>query len=1073
MTNDQSSNSNGGEEKAKGEISDQSQKNEKPNEPLKKNSGENENGDEANEDDDDDDEDDDKSNSTKNSKNFNQTDNSCISCKKLKNAKKKPRSTKSSRRIGLRAVPKKYFSLSSSKQATVRLEFNLDIPEAKEPSEAPRIRLCLECFKKLLARLNELLNEELKSRQEEPKLAENAMAVSDDEYHDYDDDDEPVSESSEDPQENRISSTTSPNKTKIETISPTEQITISQNSFDSSFQAIENSKEKSKIMKTDQHDDNNNAVDPKAPSKQISEVINDAIKSALLVSVTENKPKSPVESPVSSTSSQNSSFFGSINKGTTVQSESHKQNDSRPPSTFDKKEIMMQKQNDTPEVANCYSVLNNLITEQLHTNLSKMNTNQPTQSPAAAVPAQTEDVDSDTEKKYTLGRWVDTIIVKMNDKPVDEIDMQKFKDQLPMSSSENNAAANLLKAKKSQSDESSCSSVASSPGNKTRQEILIDSDGEESNNKMDNQQIDDKRESQAKMKTRIESIIENELTSKGDDQSPRTRTSSLTMKLLQENLTSPTRPTPSPSQTQPRPSPSPKRQSPSDKSENWIGSMLGGVIMKSLNEELPPPINIPSVDPSRSPQIKHHHYQQQQQLQRPISPSRPSIKPTKDLNLIAQARSYGHPVSNPNQSSQQQAIPSSPSPSGKKGFTPVPQKIPPAQPVPHRPIGQQYMNYPINSPGPGRSASSNLSPSSMPQNSVAMLIHKELHDLDQQGYPTNRSRQYASRQSNQQMLSPSPPPPPPPPQQTQPNSYNPTTSPSSNQNSGLTAAQIASIIQAATSAASNSNNSAAAAAAAAAAAVACMNSNMFQSGSSNGAETLIQSILSAANMMNQFQQSSESLGSKKVSHNSQSTPSSLHLMNDSHGYPPSHHIHPHLSQHDHQVRSGLKSPQMHHGQMMHHSPEIIIQESGLNNHGRHHMQAHHSPSKSGSYGQPSSVMMPFQHQMAQQMHHHEQQQSFKKRLLSTSSMEHSMGKSQQFSRPSISGSHMIQSSMPPPSSGAFHQHGAYAPPPPSSHHSQHLPPNYPKMLKSNQHATIGPILNSYHNQYEYMSDTEN
>ena len=1051
MTNDQSRNVNGKEDKCKSELNDQSQNNEKRSEPLKNESGENENVDETNEDDEDD-EDDDKSNSTKNSKNFTQTDNSCISCKKLKNAKKKPRSTKSSRRIGLRSVPKKYFSLTSNKQTTVRLEFNLDIPETKEPSEAPRIRLCLECFKKLLARLNELVSEELKSRQES-KSNENVMGVSDDEYHDYDDDDEPVSESSEDPQENPILSTTSPNKTKIGSVSPIEKITISQNSFDSTFQAVENSKEKSKIMKID-HDDNNNSVDPKAPAKQISEVINDAIKTALQVSVGD-KPKSPIESPVSSASSQNSSFFGSITKGTPVPPTESKPSAEKKPTSIDKNELIIQKQNDTPEVANGNSVLNDLIIQQLQNNLSKINNNTTnSQKSPSTVNDQNEEIDLDNEKKYTLGRWVDTIIVKMNDKPVDEIDMQKFKDQLPMSSNENSAAANLLKAKKGQSDESSCSSVASSPGNKTKQEILIDSDGEESNAKMD-QQTEDKKESQGKMKNRIENIIENELTTINDDQTLRGRTNSLTMKLLQGMP----RPSPSPGQNQTRPSPSPKRQSPSEKSDNWIGSMLSGVIMKSLNEELPPAVNIPPIETSRSPHIKS----------RQVSPSRPGPKPTKDLNLIAQARSYGQTGSNV----PSHGIPSSPSPSAKKGFTPVPQKIPPAQPVPHRPMGQQYMNYPMTSPGPSRSASTNLSPSSMPQNSLAMFIQKELHDLDQQG---NRPRHYTQRQPNQQMLSPSPPPPslppqPPSQQQIQSNSYNSISSPT-NQNSGLTATQIANIIQAATSAASNSNNSAAAAAAAAAAAVACMNSNMFQSGSANGAESLIQSILSAASMMNQFQQSSESHGAKKMSHSSQSTPSSHHLMNDSHSYPTqiSHHMPPHMSQHDHHVRSGLKSPQMHHGQMMHHSPEIIIQETGSNNHGRHHMQPHHSPSKSTSYGQ--SVMMPlYQHQMAPQMHHHEQQ-SFKKRLLSTSSMEQSMGKSQQFSRPSISGSHMIQSSMPPPSGGAFHQHSAYAAPP-SSHHSQHLPPNYPKMLKTNQHSTIGPVLNSYHNQYEYMSDTEN
>ena len=724
MTNDQSTNQNESNDKNKKEMSRSGgsgeEENTRPSDKQAEQNDDDENGDEANEDDDDDDDDDNKSNSTKNSKSYSQVDNSCISCKKFKNSKKKPRSTKSSRRIGLRAVPKKYFSLPPSKQAIVRVEFNLDIPERSELSEAPRIRLCLECFKRLLARLNELLAEELKLRQEEPKPLEQTP-ISDDEYHDYDDDEDQISESSEDPQENKITSTTqSPNKQKIESVSPTEQITTCQTAFDSSFQSIENSKEKTKILKTN-HDNNNNTVDAKAaPAKQISEVINDAIKTALQVSINViERPKSPADSPISSTSSQNSTLFGSITKGTPMQQETK----AIEPKPVEKRDILLNKANDTPEVSNGYNVLNEIISKQLITNLTKISENktsattpvlaiaatqqtpppQPTQQPQPqpptpptqqpTLPNQPQEGDIDGDRKYTLGRWVDTIIVKMNDKPVEEIDLQNFKEQLPMSSTENSAAANLLKVKKSQNEESSCSSVASSPEiNKNKQEILIESEDEEQVSNVEQNGDEKSKESQIKIRNRIESIIENELANSIDDQTnPRSRTSSLTMKLLQENLSSTANQQQhQQQQQQQRPTPSPKRQSPNERSENWIGSMfnLGGLVMKSLNEDLPPPINIPSIDPSRSPHVKPGQYPHH----RPPSPTQNKPgKQTKDLNLIVQARSYAQPGPGPTPPAP--TIPSSPSPSGKKSYPNIPQKIPPAQPVPHRPTShQQYLN---------------------------------------------------------------------------------------------------------------------------------------------------------------------------------------------------------------------------------------------------------------------------------------------------------------------------------------------------------------------------------------------
>ena len=124
-----------------------------------------------------------------------------------------------------------------------------------------------------------------------------------------------------------------------------------------------------------------------------------------------------------------------------------------------------------------------------------------------------------------------------------------------------------------------------------------------------------------------------------------------------------------------------------------MGNMLGGLIMKSLNEDLPPPVNVPGIGhkptnpPSQQSQQPHHptpvhasshpnyisHLSQSHglnkrsppQSQYPPSASAPgkslanqsAPSSTKDLSLILQARSYGHspvPPPPPHQSNTMQ-----------------------------------------------------------------------------------------------------------------------------------------------------------------------------------------------------------------------------------------------------------------------------------------------------------------------------------------------------------------------------------------------------------------------------------
>lgn len=318
------------------------------------------------------------------------------------------------------------------------------------------------------------------------------MEISDDEYHDYDEDDENESDSSEHSVlEEKLGSPTG--KKQIGSVSPTVQIQTKQASFDSSFNSVENSyQEKTKITRTGEtkNDKNNNHLQSeldlsKKHPKQISEVINDAIKTALQINIpaapgTERTNKSPtnIDSPISTCSNlsngsnPNGFYFGSITKGTPFSQqispsspkEASKLTETtklNPTTTISasiatvinelttnkefrlaKEQVAKIAQPAKADKVTAFSVISDLISKQLQASTGKPDTppkmpppvsattlpvaisNIPTVQTTIAEIEQHNSVNqSEQEKKYTLGKWVDTIIVKMNDPAIDEIDI--------------------------------------------------------------------------------------------------------------------------------------------------------------------------------------------------------------------------------------------------------------------------------------------------------------------------------------------------------------------------------------------------------------------------------------------------------------------------------------------------------------------------------------------------------------------------------------------------------------------------------------------------------------------------
>ena len=126
----------------------------------------------------------------------------------------------------------------------------------------------------------------------------------------------------------------------------------------------------------------------------------------------------------------------------------------------------------------------------------------------------------------------------------------------------------------------------------------------------------------------------------------------------------------------------------SPNASNEMGNMLGSIIMRSLNEDLPPPVNVPTgynqkpaqqqppYHPGQHQPPPQHHPMHlpggggvgsQSAAKRISSPSqqqhmmsqqvpKAALPTTKDLNLLMQARSYGHSPPIPPPSSQQMPL---------------------------------------------------------------------------------------------------------------------------------------------------------------------------------------------------------------------------------------------------------------------------------------------------------------------------------------------------------------------------------------------------------------------------------
>lgn len=370
INNDKNEKSSSGDDKRDNNDSNKSNEDDSKN-PPQNNSNNNNNNSEnnnnrgkddsnSNKKDSDDDRNNNKDNSNSNDENNSGSDRSCCSCKKLKTKKKGKNKTR------VRKLPSKFNNLKFSQKELIKNEFKLDIDFNLAEQ---KFRLCYDCFKKLLNRLNELdsspeMNE---SRDEtdsdknknhaETNSSSKVIELSDDDYYDYDeDDDENDNENADDsndsddsddenndnhkPKSGVSASENSKNKEKEEGQARNDQGfnelgDSNENCItDSQFQKISNDKNNNHLLneymseKTSSTGESLANYFPKSSSeipssnqRQIADVINDAIKNALQTKISpisglsSSGTNKPSEKDIQAYSAS-ALFSGSITKGT-------------------------------------------------------------------------------------------------------------------------------------------------------------------------------------------------------------------------------------------------------------------------------------------------------------------------------------------------------------------------------------------------------------------------------------------------------------------------------------------------------------------------------------------------------------------------------------------------------------------------------------------------------------------------------------------------------------------------------------------------------------------------------------